>query len=292
VNAARKQLEPLPAARILDVTEDEYFADPCPTPSLSQSVAHTIVKESPLHGWLQHPRLGAHREESTDALDEGTILHKLILGKGAAIAKIEFDDFRTKLAREARDEAIANGQVPIIAHKHDAILAAAEKLRGNCAALGYEFKGESEVAIEWWARGTNRPIICRSRIDHLFLDQGIAFDVKKTRNANPNYLRRNFVELGYDIQYAAYTRAIAALKPELEGRTDLIFLFMEMSPPYSVVPARPDGALREIGASRWSRAVHLWEQCFDRRQWPGYCDSLVTLEATPWVIEQELGSQG
>ncbi len=216
----------------------------------------------------------------------------MILGKGAEVVCINADNYRTKAAQEARDAAIAMGQVPIIAAKHDLMLAAAERLRANCAVYGYEFNGESEVAIEWWARGLKRPVICRSRIDHLFINEGVAYDIKKTRDANPRYLQRNFVELGYDIQYAAYTRAIAALKPELEGRTDLIFLFMEMSPPYSVVPARPDGALREIGASRWSRAVHLWERCFEDRKWPGYCDSLVTLEATPWVIEQELGSQG
>src|SRR5688572_24266058 len=70
-----------PRARLLDITPADYHLDPCVTPSLSSSIAHTLVTKSPLHAWTEHPRFGALRSESSKAQDEGSIIHKLLLGK-------------------------------------------------------------------------------------------------------------------------------------------------------------------------------------------------------------------
>ena len=53
--------KPVRRARILDVTHEQYLADPCATPSLNQSTAHVMLTKSPLHAWHQHPRLGKAR---------------------------------------------------------------------------------------------------------------------------------------------------------------------------------------------------------------------------------------
>lgn len=290
MNALLRHRFELPPARILTCTEEEYFADPCEIPSLSQSVAHTLVSESPRHGWLQHPKLGGHRGDPTTATDEGHVLHKILLGKGADIAIMRFNDFRSKASQEERDAALAAGKIPMLEYKLDQIALAAYQLQKTCTAMGYEFTGESEVPIEWYARGAHGPVLCRSRLDHLILSDGRIFDVKKTRNANPDYLRRNLHTLGYDIQATAYTRAVEALRPDLQGRIDMTFLFMELTPPYSVVPADLSGVFREIGAMRWERAVQLWERCLSRDEWPSYCSSRITLDAPTYIIQQELGN--
>ncbi len=86
------------AANILNVTEAAYHADPCDRPSLSHSIAHTLVSESPRHAWIEHPRLGGNRERvSTRAMDDGAILHRLLLGEGAGFEMVMADDWRTKL---------------------------------------------------------------------------------------------------------------------------------------------------------------------------------------------------
>ena len=287
MNAVRDSF--LRRARILNVTEEEYFADPCATPSLSQSIANVLVTESPRHAWLRHPRLGKTPEEGTRALDDGSVLHKLLLGKGAAIEVIAADNYKTKLAQELRDAAITAGKVPVLASRFAEIGKAAAALRNEAAAQGFSLTGESEVAIEWIEEAQNA-VLCRGRLDHVFQDRGVIYDVKKTRNASPAYLARQFVELGYDMQYAAYTRALTALHPEFEGRVDFVFLFMEIEPPYSVVPVRPDGAFKEIGTLRWRRAVEIWEACLTSNRWPGYCSGAITLNAPVYVINRELGN--
>ena len=40
-----------------------YHADPCPVPSLSAGVAHTLLTQSPLHAKYCHPRLTAQPPE-------------------------------------------------------------------------------------------------------------------------------------------------------------------------------------------------------------------------------------
>ena len=58
----------------------EYIADPCPEPSLSASIAHTIVMESPLHAFIQHPRLNIGAiEHGSNKMDIGTIVHGMVL---------------------------------------------------------------------------------------------------------------------------------------------------------------------------------------------------------------------
>jgi len=296
----------LPAARILHCTEEEYFADPCATPSLTQSIANILLSKSPLHAWSAHPRLGAApvAEEGEDADDEedaprpswaqdsGHIVHALMLGKGVAVEVIPFDNFKKKAAQEARDAARAAGRVPIIAAKYDVLVRAAERLRERLAAAGYPLDGESEVAIEWHERGEHGPVVCRCRMDHVFLDAGIIYDIKHVRSAHPEKVERTFVDYGYDIQAHAYSRALTALRPEHSGRVNFTFLFLESTAPCAIVPAVPDGPFSEIGRLRWERAVKLWERCLLKQAWPSYTTRghVAVLEAPAYVVQRELGN--
>lgn len=288
----------LPPARILDCTAEEYHKDPCDKPSLSASTAKVMVSKSPLHAWTGHPKYGQQatddealeaEEDDTEAKSNGTLVHRLLLGKGADLVVIDADNFRTKAAREERDEAKAAGKLPVIARRFEELQSIVTILRAKCADLGYEFNGESEVPVEWYERGVNGPVLCRSMIDHLYVDEGVSYDVKTIRNASPDYIARTFVENGYHIQDHAYTRAHESLRPKLKGRIDLTFLFMEIEPPYAVVPVVPDGAIQEIGKQHWLRAVQLWEHCLANNEWPSYCSQRLTIEAPNWVISKHLG---
>lgn len=288
MNAIPKSAD-LPAARILNVSEEEYFADPCAAPSLSQSIAHLLVSESPRHAWAVHPKLGNMRAESTKALDEGALIHKLMLGAGAEVVIIPFDDYRKKDAQMLRDAAVAEGKLPVIARKYAEMQETAARLRDRLKTEGFPLDGQSEVAIEWYEQGEYGPVVCRCRMDHVFINEGRIYDIKKSRSVNPRYISRNFNEYGYPIQHVAYTRALAALNPEVTGRVEFTFLFLELDAPHEVVPVRPDGAFREIGALKWTQAVHAWERCLTSGQWPGYATGVVTITPPAYVVAEHLG---
>lgn len=284
------------AARILDVSEAAYHADPCASPSLSQSIAHTLITQSPRHAWLEHPRLGGKERTSTKAMDEGAILHKLLLGAGAEFEMVVADDWRTKAAKEARDVIVAGGKIPILGHNFEKLMKAAERIYKNAADQGFPFGGRSELAIEFtdytdqWKR--DREVLCRCRMDQVRADH-VIYDVKKVRSANPKDIARCIVEYGYDMQKVAYTRAYEQLVPEALGRSDFVFLFCEIEPPYEVVAARLDGHHEEIGQRRWNRALALWDKLLTEGSfpWPGYADGAITLIPPQWVISQELGDE-
>jgi hypothetical protein len=285
------------SAQILNVTEAQYFADPCVRPSLTQSIAHTLVTESPRHAWLEHPRLGGNVDRvATNAMDEGAILHKLLLGAGAQFEMVVADDWRTKAAKDAREIIQAGGKIAILAHKFEKLAFAAERIFKNAKDQGFPFGGHSEVAIEFtdyadqWKR--DREVLCRCRIDQ-FRDDHTIYDIKKVASANPKDIARKIVEYGYDIQRVAYTRAYEQLFPDAVGRTDFVFLFCETEPPYEVVPARLDGYHHEIGQRRWNRALTLWDKLLTEGSypWPGYTDGAITLIPPQYVINQEIGDE-
>jgi hypothetical protein len=59
------------------------------------------ARSSPLHAWHAHPRLNPdYRHDDDTKFDVGNIAHKLMLGRGKDIVVLDFDDWRTKAAKE------------------------------------------------------------------------------------------------------------------------------------------------------------------------------------------------
>jgi hypothetical protein len=275
------------SARILDVTAAQYHADPCERPSLSSSVAHTIVSRSALHAWSDHPRFGNHRPAATDAMSDGSIIHAMLLGSGPQLDVIEADNFRTKAAQELRDAAIEAGRLPVLARRYAELQLTVNALHVNLLEFGIDLQdGASEVPIEFETGG----VLCRSMLDNLNHARGRIVDLKTITSADPRTCSRHAVDYGYDIQRAAYVQALEALKPELAGRVDFIFAFCEIEPPYAVVPLRASGQLRALGDSRWGRAVDTWKRCLETDVWPGYLTTVGELEPPPWAIIDEGGT--
>ena len=95
------------------------------------------------------------------------------------------------------------------------------------------------------------------------------------------------MDLGYDMQAAAYLSAATRLMPEMAGRIEVVFLFAEVEPPYCVLAAKPSAAMWTLGEVRWMRAVELWARCLAEDEWPGYASEVVTLEPPAWALAGE-----
>jgi hypothetical protein len=278
-------------ARLLTLSDADYFADNVlpETPTLSQSIAKLIVDKSPLHAWASHPRLGNCADrESTKALDDGTLMHHMLLGTGDGnVEIIAADNYRTKVAQEARDLAIAAGKLPVLAHLHAALTAGVSMMRDRMADAGVDMDlfdaAQAEAGILWY----EGDVACRGRMDKLHVDRRIIFDVKKSSSAHPLACARHMLAYGYDIQHTAYTSALEALTGA-HGEVDMQFIFIEDKAPYAVTVGRPDGIMRELGARKWKQAVATWKACLASGKWPGYATGPVNLEAPAWAISQQM----
>jgi len=284
-----------PRAVRFSVPEDDYHADKLPepiggVPSLSNSLAKVLLDRSPAHAYSAHPRLGgAGREWPAATLatfDRGKLAHKLLLGKGAEIVVVDAEDWKTKAAREARDQARAAGKIPALRAPYDEAVKAAPIICDKLAACGVVLDGESEVQVAWHERIAD-PVLCRGMLDHLVFDArkrtATVYDLKTTADAKPESVSRSVVRYGYDTQRAAYSHAIEYLLGLEPAKIDFVFIFAETAPPYAVLPGRLDATLHARGEERWSQAVDVWADCLRTGVWPEYARSIVEIEAPPWM---------
>jgi hypothetical protein len=260
-------------------------------PALSPSVAKTLVTKSPAHAYAEHPLLGGVPRESTDSMERGSLIHALVFGEGREIVVVDAKDWKTKAAQEARSAAREAGKLAVLAHKLAEVRETATAITNNLAEAGVILNGASEVKIEWEDEATDGSrVLCRGQLDHIVGDR-IIYDLKIVDSAHPEACSRQAYAYGYDIQGAAYVRALSDLYPENAGRIDFVLLFAEPEPPFAVWPARFSGDMRHLGETRWQRAVDLWATCMAAKLWPGYADEIATLEAPAWALSREMSKQ-
>ena len=271
---------------IKSLEESKYHSqESSDTPLFSYSTAKTLLQKSPYHAWLNHPKLGNQRElKSSKAMDIGNIIHKLLLGVGADIVEIDADNYKTKIAREKRDEAYMNGQVPILPNEMREI----EKMLGiykpQIEQQCPEFFGEhdSELSVYW---EMNNGVKCQSRFDWSNRKSGQQIDLKTTNDVNPEKLMRNIVQFGYEIQESMYTMAAEQIWPELAGRIDFSFLFLETEPPYQVSLVHLDSSFKWLGEQKAFRAADTWKECILTDNWPSYGKQIIS--APQWEVKKE-----
>ena len=267
---------------------DNYHADPCPSPSLSCSVAKLLLNRSPRHAWMAHPRLNpAYEPLEAARLDYGSAAHAgLLEGEGAWVI-VDADDWRTKAAKEERDEARADGLIPLLAHQAVTVrkmVSVASKAWNACPDMdGYPMKaGEVEKAILWQDGKTG--IWCRSKLDWLASDRRLIIDYKTTEgSASPSDADKLVSRMSYDLQVAAYEDAVQSL-PEIVERPRFIFMIQETDPPFACSFVGLEPAWLEVAREKWARAKALWSECLRSGRWPAYSNRVHWLEPPPWMV--------
>lgn len=287
--ATRKRKPTIKPPCLMRMSAEEYHADPCPVPSLSHTIAHTLVSDSPIHAYLAHPRLGSVRKEPTKAMDKGTLGHILLLDEGRDIRRIDADDWRTQAARDERDSWRAAGGIAALEHEYQTALDAAHHVRLQLEDdFDVKLDGVSEVAAFWYETADDGTrVLCRAMLDHWIAARAIAYDVKIPASSHPKACQSFMIDHGCDIQWAAYTSALGKIFPELAGRVDLEFLFCEFDAPFCVTPVEVAGSMRELGARKWRRAINTWAACTKSEKWPGYVSKRIRVEAPAWALQQE-----
>lgn len=270
-----------------DLSAEEYHKDPCPIPSLSSSIAKKICLESPLHAKCAHPRLSGIPEifEHKENFDIGTAAHSVLLeGDTSKIVVVEANDWRTKAARAARDQAKQNGLVPVLRKKWYDVEAMVDAIRDDLSDHNQAFDmfkgGNPEVTLIWEEDG----VWCRARLDYLHSDHKNIDDYKtRSGTANPEAITRSVMrEEGWDIQAAWYLRGLC----KLTGEIDAVFRFavQETSRPYptSVVALGPD--LMELAERKVEYAMRVWKECLGSGEWPGYPRDICFAQAQDWEL--------
>lgn len=287
---------PISKAGLYDsILDADYHSDPFVTPTLSSSIAKAIIGKSPRHAWYAHPRLNKalldEVEKPTPAMDAGTAAHKVILGKGREIKEIVADDFKTKAAQNARDDARRAGMVPILSHRMAGVRLQREaffdQIQGTEVADLFN-DGAGEVTGFW---EDLESAWCRMRIDwlptkareggHISL-----VDVKTTAgSAAPEDWQRGAFDLGADIQDAFYQRGIRELIPGVRSVT-MYFVVLEQNAPNGLSVHRFGGQAYAEAEACVDMAISLWSTCLSQDKWPGYQLQTTHIDPPKWRTER------
>lgn len=251
---------------------DDYHRDPCEQPSLSSSIAHRLVTQTPLHAWSAHPRLNPDFErQERKHFDIGRAAHTLLLEDGyadAALVVVDAKDWRTKAAQEARDEAYTFGKTPVLAHDLDRLKAlvksALAQLADHEATPPLFELGRAERALVWDEDG----VWCRARLDWLRDDRTAIDDLKTTaRSASPEAYARNLFSVGGDVQAAFYLRGLRKLTG---AQAEFRWCVVETEPPYALSVIAPGPDVLALGDAKVERAIRVWRECMRSGKWPAY----------------------
>jgi PDDEXK-like domain of unknown function (DUF3799) len=272
--------------RFVACTAEEYHADPCDTPSLSASIAHRLLTQSPHHAWWHHPKLNpAFTRDVSGAFDRGTAAHALLLEGEGKFAVIDADDYRTAAAKVAREVARAAGRVPLLRDQWPEVHAMVDMCRRQLLLHGaaprpFTAGGPERTII--WTEDMGR-VTCRARLDWLHDDFKTVDDYKTVSgSANPVVWTRNTLwALGHDLQAAFYCRAVKAatgIEPEFR------FVVQETFAPYalSVIGLMPSAMA--MARRKVEQAIAIWSECLHANAWPGYVREVAYAEAPPWEL--------
>lgn len=269
---------------IYSMSEAEYHANP----ALSSSGARKLLPPS-------CPALFRYEQDNPPepkaVFDLGHAAHKMVLGVGPEVVRSPFDDFRTKAAREWRDDVRSRGDVPLGGDDYETVRAMARAILAHpiASSLLADGTGTAEPSLFWQDEQTG--VTRRARPDWLpnrMKGRTIISEYKSARSAEREKFMRAAMDYGYHQQGTYYLDGVRAL--ELADDPVFVFIAQEKTPPFLVNVIQLDVRAVRIGNILNRRAINLFAECTRDDRWPGYSDE-VEIGSLPAYYERQFEDQ-
>lgn len=263
-------------AGLYDITEADYHADKLiPGGSLSSTEVKRLLDcPARFRYWKDHG------PQHSDVFDFGKAAHAHLLGEGAEVVGLDFDDWRTKDARTAKAETREAGKIPCLTKEWAEVEAMIAKVREHPTASQLLSDGTSEQSAFWRDR-----VWRRARFDFRpHDDRPIIVDYKTTRGpASPHGFFGSVKSYGYDLSAAWYCDGLRAATG-LETDPAFVFVVQETDPPYLVsvyqLPPRHVALVR----AACEQAVDIYLRCTETGEWPSYnADGIELIDMPEWA---------
>ncbi len=269
-----------------DISDDIYFSDPCPEPSLSASMAKDFLLGTPLHAWNNSKRLNPfHKPKDNSTFDIGSAFHTMMLSRGAKVLPIKAKDFRGNEAKAQRDEARAKGMTPLLHEQYERVqdMTAAAEIQLEAHSCGNPFTGtDAELTLIWKQDG----VWNRIKVDQIDRENRVLYDLKSCAGyADPYAWLKTNMRMGIDVRVAHYLEGAEAV---FGGNWRYRIVPVEKEPPHclSVIELHPDAVT--IGRKKTKRAREMLRLCLDRNVWPGYPAEICQTEPPAWFESEWL----
>ena len=221
-----------------------------------------------------------------DEFDFGHVAHRLVLGKGAEVEVLPYDNYKSQAARDGRDEARSAGKVPVLAPDYARAVALANAVKADPIAGALFAEGDAEVSLFWPDDETG--VVRRARFDWLTPSTSgrrrFIVDLKTARSAEPDAFGKSAADFGYAISAANYVDGARACG--LADDPAFLLVVVEKEPPYVVSIFQVDDDLLQIGRSLMRTALRTYKHCTDTDQWPGYLSDVAPLELPGYFLHR------
>lgn len=269
---------------IYAIPAEEYYADPCPQPSLSSSIARILIQDSPRHAREAHPRLNPNwvQPDSARHLDLGSLCHALILEGEDRAHVIDAENYRTKVAQEARDGARAQGLYPVLAHELPEIHAMMRSCREQILETDCPdafTNGKPEQTLIWQE---SNGVWCRARLDWLMSESPRIFDYKTGKaSMHPRDISRRAAQAGWAMQASFYKRGFKAVfGADLDPR--FVFVCQENVAPFALSLMEVSPSDEAIADAQIENAIRVFGDCLKSGRWPGYSRHIERITSPPY----------
>lgn len=219
-----------------------------------------------------------HPQPPKREFDLGHAAHKLVLGEGEEIVVTEYDDWRTKNAREERDEIRAAGAVPLLLHEGEQVTAMANAIRQHPHAgpLFAPGTGIPERSIYWTHPETG--VRVRVRPDWLTVrpETTLVIDLKTAADASPDGFSKAIESYSYHQQGALYLDGVEAAGLAPEGAR-FLFVVQSKKAPYLVTVRELSDQDQDIGRARNEKALRIYADCAANGTWPDWTGPVPTI---------------
>jgi hypothetical protein len=219
-------------------------------------------------------------------MDEGSALHKLVMGDGPEIKIIPANDWRTNAAKAARADARAVGAIPLLTERFHELQAMARQLRNQLAnhpeaseVLSEDYASEVSMI---WREPTGA--MCRARPDRMHRTDPYApiYDWKFTDCLQPPHAwDKTALASGWDMRAAFYARGAAALRGGILPAYR--FIVAEKEPPYDLMVLQLTPEFIALGMQKAETAIRAWETCMKANAWPSYPARLFHIAPPGWA---------
>lgn len=273
-------VQPLPPGVYDQLPAEDYHADP----ALSAS-GMKLLLDPGCPALYRHDRDNPQPPRSI--FDFGHAAHRLVLGDGAKLRVLDYDDWKTKAAQQAKREAREEGAIPLLPQDMDRARAMASAVHAHPLAGALFRGGRPEVSL--FFKDAASGVSLRARLD--WLDEqrkgrAIMTDYKTIgTGVDLDHVERAIYDYGYHVAGIQYSAAAQAL--DLAGEDAVTTLvFQHKEPPFLVrVVQLPFDALK-VGRAKRRAAIEVFKQCTDSGAWPGY-DDVAYAGLPPWAQARE-----
>jgi PDDEXK-like domain of unknown function (DUF3799) len=246
--------------------------------SLSSSGARDLLTLTPA-------QFDYNRHEPPDPkpqYDFGHAAHKMVLGEGHHLVRVDAADWRTKDAQIKRRQAWDHGKAPLLKKDIDK----AQRMAG--AALAHPLagrlfaEGSAEMSIYWHDDTTGVRRRCRPDFITDGTGRPICVDYKSAISADPADFEKAVMSYGYHQQQAWYEDGLTEIGLDTAG---FLFVVQCKTAPFLVSVCRIKPEIVELGRRLNRQSLELYARCVEAAEWPGYDDHTIHEVGMPaWAV--------